>query len=340
MTDGSETFAPTRYGFLLVPNYSMIAFSSAIEPLRMANRAVGQTLYEWVTLSMDGGPVTASNRLCLTPDCAAQNAVGLDGIFVCAGIEVERTYNKGLAAWLRQMALRNSMIGALCTGSYLLARAGLLEGYRCTIHWENIASLREMFPNTIVSAELFEIDRSRYTCAGGNSSLDLMLHLIREQHGDDLVTAISEQFMCDRIRGVHDRQRIPLRVHLGTSQPKLEEAVTIMEANIEEPISLDELAQLVGVSRRQLERLFQKYLHCVPTRYYLELRLKRARQLLLQSDLSIVDVGLACGFVSAPHFSKCYRDTFGIPPRDERRLYRRGVKEVADAVISAADSAA
>jgi len=318
----------------------MLAFTSAVETLRIANRTIGQTLYEWVTMTMDGAPIAASNRLRIDPDCMAADAGCLDGVFVCAGLEVHHAYDKNLAAWLRRMAQRKIVIGALCTGTYLLARAGLLDGYRCTIHWENLASLREMFPKLTVSAELFEIDRDRYTCAGGSSSLDMILHLIRGQHGDEIITAISEQLMCDRIRGVHDPQRIPLRVQLGTSQPKLEEAVTIMEANIEEPISPDELAQYVGVSRRQLERLFQKYLHCVPTRYYLELRLKRARQLLLQSDLSIVDVGLACGFVSAPHFSKCYHDAFGIPPRDERRMHRRQIQELAEAVIAAAEPTA
>jgi transcriptional regulator GlxA family with amidase domain len=210
----------------------------------------------------------------------------------------------------------------MCTGSYLLARAGLLDGYRCTIHWENMASMREEFPGIIVSQELFEIDRDRYTCSGGTAPLDMMLNIISRHHGAQLAVAISEEFICERIRGRNDRQRIPLRLHLGTSQPKLMEAVALMEANLEEPMSLDELAQHVGLSRRQLERLFQKHLSCVPTRYYLELRLAKARQLLLQTSMSIVDVAFASGFVSAPHFSKCYRDFYGIPPRDERRQRR------------------
>ncbi len=150
----------------------------------------------------------------------------------------------------------------------------------------------------------------------------MMLNIVTRQHGGELAVAISEEFICERIRGRNDRQRVPLRLHLGTSQPKLMEAVALMEANLEEPMSLDELARHVQLSRRQLERLFQKHLNCVPTRYYLELRLARARQLLLQTSMSIVDVAFACGFVSAPHFSKCYRDFYGIPPRDERRQRR------------------
>ncbi len=223
----------------------------------------------------------------------------------------------------------------MCTGSYLLARAGLLDGYRCTIHWENIASLREEFPNVQVSDDLFIIDRDRISCAGGQSSMDMMLKLINDRHGNKLVTRISEQFMCERIRSSDDRQRIPLHMSLGSNQPKLTEAVTLMEANIEEPISLDELSNYVGISRRQLERLFQKHLNCVPTRYYLKLRLNRARLLLLQTSKSIVDIALACGFISAPHFSKCYRDLFGIPPRDERRkLQARSSAEDSDTELA------
>ena len=207
----------------------------------------------------------------------------------------------------------------MCTGAYLLARAGLLDGYRCTIHWENIASLREEFPAVIVSDDLFVIDRDRITSAGGQAATDMMLKLIEQRHGNAIAAHVSEQMLCDRMRGTSDRQRIPLHLSIGTNQPKLTEAVTLMEANIEEPISLDELSNYVGISRRQLERLFQKHLNCVPTRYYLNLRLNRARLLLLQTSKSIVEIALACGFISAPHFSKCYRDLFGIPPRDERR---------------------
>lgn len=311
---------PIRLGFLLTPYYSMIAFSSAIEPLRMANRLSGTELYQWVTYTVDGQPVPASNGLEILPDAAINRASDLNALFVCSGLDVEAACDRNTLAWLRKLGQQRMNFGALCTGSHVLARAGLLDGYRCTIHWENIASMREAFPRVVVSYELFEIDRDRYTSAGGTAPLDMMLNLITQQIGSDIATAISEAFACERIRGRHDRQRIPLQLRLGTSQPKLIETVSIMESNIEEPIGLDELARHVGVSRRQLERLFQKHLNCVPTRYYLELRLARARQLLLQTSISIVDVAFACGFVSAPHFSKCYRDYFGIPPREERRL--------------------
>lgn len=308
-----------RLGFLLLPEFTLIAFTSAIEPLRMANRLTGKPLYRWQTLSLDGEPVQASNGLTFVADLPVADAGALDLVLVCGGEGVERHTDRSLTTALRRLAQNGRQMGALCTGSHALARAGLLEGYRCTIHWENLASFREAFPAAIASQELFEIDRDRYTCSGGTAPLDLMLTLIRRDHGADLSTAISEEFLCERIRGRHDRQRVPLRLTLGTSQPKLMEAVALMEANLEEPMSLDELSNAVALSRRQLERLFQKYLGCAPTRYYLDLRLNKARQLLLQTAMSVVDVALACGFVSAPHFSKCYRDCYGKPPRDERR---------------------
>lgn len=311
---------PAHFGFLLVHNYSMIAFSLAIESLRMANRAAEKTLYSWSVYTLDGDSVSASNGLEVTPDGGIDDAAEMTICFVCSGVNVADSWSKPLQFALRKIAARNNIIlGSLCTGSYLLARAGLLDGYKCTIHWENIASMREEFPKAQFSDDLFQMDRDRITCAGGQASLDMMLKVISDVHGPKLAAHISEQFMCERIRSTEDRQRVPLHLHLGANQPKLTEAVILMEANLEEPISLDELSSYVGISRRQLERLFQKHLNCVPTRYYLNLRLNRARLLLLQTSKSIVDIALACGFISAPHFSKCYRDMFGIPPRDERR---------------------
>ncbi len=320
MSNEKTATRPDHFGFFLVPDYSMIAFTSAIEPLRLANRDAGRQLYRWSIYTIDGLAERASNGLEITPDESLDNAGDISTLFVCGGVNIAGAWSRQMQHSLRRIAKRkNIRLGALCTGSYLLARAGLLDGYRCTIHWENIASMREEFPNVRVTDELFTIDRDRITCSGGQASLDLMLKLIGDRHGNNLVTTISEQFMCERIRSSNDRQRIPLHLALGSNQPKLTEAVTLMEANIEEPISLDELSSYVGISRRQLERLFQKHLNCVPTRYYLNLRLNRARLLLLQTSKSIVDIALACGFISAPHFSKCYRDLFGIPPRDERR---------------------
>ena len=316
--------------FVLVPEYSHIAFSSALEPLRMANRMSGETLYRWRIVSVDGAPVASSNDLVVQVDGSLESIESADLVLLCAGEHVQRHVDRTCLAWLRRLAQRRIPLGAICTGAYLLARADLLDGYRCTIHWENLASLREEHPEVTVTSELFEIDRDRYTCSGGVAPLDMMLNMIRAEHGNALAVAISEEFICERIRGRDDVQRVPLKHHLGTSQPKLVEAIALMEANLEEPMGLDELSRHVGLSRRQLERLFQKHLLCVPTRYYLRLRLARARQLLLQTTMSIVDIAFACGFVSAPHFSKCYRDQYGHPPREERKPGRLPGEPVAE----------
>jgi transcriptional regulator GlxA family with amidase domain len=311
---------PTRrIVFLLIPNYSMIAFSCAIEPLRMANWLTGKLLYEPVIASSGGQPVAASNGLSLAPCVDLDDIRHADIVFVCGGIDPDTSLVPRIKPALKELSRKKAALGGICTGSYLLAKAGLLNGYRCTIHWESINAMYDEFPQLVVSSDLFELDRDRFTCSGGSAPLDMMLTLIGRTHGGELATSIAEMFVCERIRGIHDRQRIPLKQRFGASQPKLIEAVELMEANIEEPMSLDELSSHVGISRRQLERLFQKHLNCVPTRYYLELRLRRARELLLRSSKSIVDIAFSCGFVSAPHFSKCYRDFFKISPREERR---------------------
>lgn len=312
---------PTRIGFLLVSGYSGLSFSSAMDTLRMANQVTGKTLYEWPIITADGRPVAASNGIRVAPDAAIGGAQALDFLFVCGGVHITRAYDKRMLSWLRKLDGQGVALGAICTGTYLLALAGVLSGYRCTIHWENISTLNEeqQFPETIFTSELFVIDRDRYTCSGGIAPLDMMLNLIHRQHGQKLAQDISEEFIHERIRSFSDMQRVPLRVSLGTSQPKLVDAVTLMEANIEEPLTLDELAQYTAVSRRQLERLFRKYLNCAPSRYYLELRLQRARQFLLQTEMPIIDIALACGFSSPPHFSKSYHDFFGYAPSAERR---------------------
>lgn len=308
----------TKIGFLLLPEYSMIAFTSGIEPLRTANRLSGNTLYEWDIITTTGNAVQSSSGLTVLADKALHNASQLDMLFICGGANIHNHAEKSTLYRLKKLAKSQTSMGAMCTGTYLLARAGLLDNHRCAIHWKNMASMREEFPNVIVSSGLFEIDKNRYTCAGGTTSLDLMLTIIKKQHSAQLAAAISEDIILERIRNQNDRQHIPLKQYLGTDQSKLIEVVNLMESNIEDPISLDELACNVSLSKRQLQNLFRKHLKCVPTRYYRELRLKRGRELLLQTSKSIVDVAFACGFVSAPHFSKCYRDSFGNTPRDER----------------------
>jgi transcriptional regulator GlxA family with amidase domain len=298
----------------------MLAFTSAVEPLRAANRMSGRKLYEWKIISHDGRPVSSSSLIEVLPHGGLDDFEMLPNVVVVAGLSAQFFEDRKLFAWLRRLARRGCRIGALSTGSYTLAKAGLLDGYRCTIHWENLTGFREDFSNLDATGELFEIDRGRFTCSGGTAALDLMLSLMALEHGRTLATQVAEQFIHERIRDTHDRQRMSLRSRLGISHPKLLKVLELMEEHLEEPLPRSDLARRTGLSTRQLERLFRKYLGRTPTRYYQELRLYRARTLLTQTSLSVLDVALACGFVSASHFSKCYREFFRCTPREERQV--------------------
>ncbi|WP_416140149.1 GlxA family transcriptional regulator [Halomonas sp. HK25] len=325
-------------GFLLLSGFSHLAFSSALEPLRMANHLADRRLYTWHLVSRDGAPVVASNGLATAVDQALEPMPALDLLLVCAGVEVQRHCDRGTLAWLQRLAERRIPLGAVCTGGYVLAQAGLLDGYRCTLHWEHFSSLHEArrFPAVTFTSQLFVMDRDRYTSSGGIAPLDMLLNLIGRQQGLALAEAIAEEFIHERIRGVSDRQRSPLRVRLGHSHPKLEEVATLMEANLQEPLAMDELARYAGLSRRQLERLFQRYVGKPPLKYYLELRLARARLLLQQTQLPITEVALACGFISPPHFTKCYHDHYGHSPSGERKGRRARQAEAAAAGVPVA----
>lgn len=307
-----------HYGFLLTPNFTLITFSSAVEALRMANRTAEQELYRWFILSLDDKPVSSSAALSFQPNYAFAKAAKLDLLFVCSGVRVKDNWNPQAAAALRQLSGNQAHIGSLCTGSYLLAKAGLLTDHRCTIHWENISSLREEFPRLQVTAELFEIDRHRYTCAGGTASLDLMLHLIRRDHGQEIAGAISEQFIVDRVRDLGDQQSISVRNLAPGAPDYLTDCVALMKNNISEPLFVEELAYYLDLSTRQLERAFQQHFRYSPSQYYLKLRLNAARDLLRNSGATVREISIETGFKSLQHFSKCYREHFNKRPTQER----------------------
>ncbi|MFK5980031.1 MAG: GlxA family transcriptional regulator [Rhizobiaceae bacterium] len=311
--------------FYLVPDFSMIAFATAIEPMRIANRMLGYEYYRWRLASLDGNSVRASNgiKVSVTRNLKEERQALSTSMrpaitFLCSGIDVEKVDNKSLYAYLRENKNSGVTVAGLCTGAYLLAMAGLLNGKRCAIHWENLPGFAEKFPTAEVYADLYEIDGNIWTCAGGTASLDMMLAMIARDHGDEIVNSVCEQALTDRVRSPTDRQRLPLRARLGVQNSKVLSIIEFMEANISEPLQLLEIAGYVGLSRRQIERLFHQHMGRSPARYYLEVRLDRARHLLIQSTLPVVDVAIACGFISASHFSKCYREMYGKPPLQER----------------------
>ena len=288
----------------------------------MANRICGENDYTWKALSMTGDAVSASDGLSVNVDNGIQDENVLDEldvIIVCGGRRVENNASKALSVWLRSVDKQGVGLGAICTGSYILAGAGLLDGYACSIHWENLTALAEQFPNITVSKSIFTIDRDRFTSSGGTSPVDMMLHMVSSQYGPDVSAGVAEQFIYERIRQSDDEQRIPLRHSEGRQSEKLLVAAELMDANIREPISQEELASYVGLSRRQLQRLFQRHLSCTPSSYYLKIRLQRARQLLRQTGNSIVEISVSTGFISSSHFSKAYRETYGHSPSAERQ---------------------
>ncbi|MGI9364095.1 MAG: GlxA family transcriptional regulator [Rhizobiaceae bacterium] len=320
-----EQTALRSFVFFLVPDFSMIAFSTAIEALRIANRMLGYESYKWRLASTDGSSVTASNGVTVSVDTSLEDERRLlsgrdrpSMLFVCSGVNVEKYNNKSVHGWIREEHKRGVAVGGLCTGAHILASAGLLSNRRCAIHWENLPGFAEAFPKAEVYADLFEVDGNIYTCAGGTAALDMMLSLIAEDHDEKLINAICEQALTDRVRGPHDRQRLPLRARLGVQNARILSIIEMMEANLSEPLTLLEIAEHAGLSRRQIERLFRHHMGRSPARYYLEIRLDRARHLLLQSMLPVVEIAIACGFVSASHFSKCYRELYGRSPQQER----------------------
>lgn len=309
---------PQEIALILVPEYTMMPVTAAIEPLRLANRGAEKPLYKWTMHSVDGQPVAASNGI-LTMVDGDLDAISAEAmVIVCGGLNIQHHSDKRLLNWLRKVARKGMVIGAVCTGAHLLAEAGLLANKRCTIHWENMPGFTEAFPELEATGGLFEIDEDRFTSAGGTTALDMMLTMIAAQHGQDLASSVAEQVLHSPIRHHSEHQRMSLPARIGARHPKLVTIIERMEENLEDPLSPSVLAKQAGLSTRQLERLFRRYLDRSPKRYYLELRLKKARSLLLQTDLSVINVALACGFTSPSHFSKCYRAYYGRTPYRER----------------------
>jgi transcriptional regulator GlxA family with amidase domain len=304
--------------FVLLKDFTMLCFAAAVESLRIANRMSGYELYTWILLSEDGEPVRCSAGIEFVVQSELQEVLRDDTIMICGGINVQNATTKKVLNWVRREARRGPIIAGLCTAGYTLARAGLLDGKRATIHWENQDSFTEEFENVELTKSVFVVDGNRITTAGGTSSIDLMLKLVANDHGEDLANAVADQLIYSSIRTDQDTQRLSIPSRIGVRHPKLSLVIQKMEQNIEEPISPATLARDVAMSTRQLERLFRRYLNRSPKRYYMELRLQKARNLLMQTDMSVINVALACGFASPSHFSKCYRAHYDTTPYRER----------------------
>lgn len=312
--------------FFLTPEFTMLAFSAALESLRLANQVLERNAYEWKLVSADGKQVTASCGISLGVDMSLAEARSLvnDGalprmVMICSGHNVEDYADRGLIGWLRECRKRRISIGAICTGAHILAQAGLLNGKRGTIHWENYSSFSEEFVDVHLTSQIFEVDDGIYTCAGGVTPLEMMLDLIGEDWGMNPAAEVCQQAILSNLRDRSERQRLPFAIPGNINSPNVQKLIQLMEENIADPLPLNSISGKVGISRRQMERYFRNAFDCSPHRYYVRLRLERARSLLRQTSMQIVEVAVACGFVSASHFSKTYREIHGESPAECRR---------------------
>ncbi len=318
IVDVDHAGKPRRFVFALMDNFTMLCFAAAVESLRIANRTAGKELYTWKIVAENGADATCSNGCSFKVDDDLVELDRDDTIMLCGGVDVQKATTKRILNWLRREARRGVTIAGLCTAGFTMAKAGLLDGKKATIHWENQDSFAEEFEDIELTKSVFVVDGNRITTAGGTASLDLMIKLIADHHGEDLANAVADILIYSSIRTDQDTQRLSIPTRIGVRHPKLSRVIQMMEQNIEEPISPATLAKDVGMSTRQLERLFRRYLSRSPKRYYMELRLQKARNLLMQTDMTVINVALACGFASPSHFSKCYRSHYDTTPYRER----------------------
>lgn len=304
--------------FVLLPEFSMLGLLAAIEPLRAANRFHADA-YRWRLLSRDGEAVCASNGMELQVEGRWGEEETAHTVLVVAGFNPLAHSTPALLSWLRRLEQRSLTLGGIDTGSFILAEAGLYRQQRLTLHWEAVQAFRERYPQLNVSQELYELDGRRISSAGGTASIDMMLEMMARRHGHALAIQVSEQFVLGRIRDKKDHQRLQVSERYGMHNRKLVHAISLMEQALEQPYGCDALAERVGITRRQLERLFRAHLADTPGGFYLRLRLQGARQLLRQSELNIMEISVACGFDSASYFARAYRKQFGCAPSQDRR---------------------
>lgn len=303
-----------HFVFLLLEDFSHLAFSCALEPLRIANLVSGEELYRWSLASVDGITARCSNRSVTLVDHGMDPTARVDRLFVISGINVQSSTTPAVLNFLRRERAAGTPIGAICSGAYVLAKAGFLAGVETAVHWEYHDLFVEQFPTVDLVRNVFVANQKFITASGGTAAADLMLHLIATQHGSDLSTAVADQMVYNAVREGTAAQRVSLQSRRGMRNEHLARAISILEAHLDEALAPSDLAEMLGISTRQMERLFGKYLNTSPKRYIMETRLHRARNLIVQTEQSITDIAMACGFNSTSHFSKVFRSHFGVSP--------------------------
>lgn len=325
MKNTNELISHTyKIGMLLLEGFNSLAMQAFVDPFRSANYLRSSNLYEWQFLGFEQNSVTASNGLSINNlSDVTREAVELDLLVINASWGVEQFEKSALLKWLRVVSHKGTTLCGLDTGAFVLAYAGLLDKKRAAVHYEHIAAFRELFPNTIMNEDIFVIDGERLTSCGGLATTDLALEIIRLQQGIELANAASRYIFHERLRAGEEGQLPDTREPVGYSAPaKLREAIIIMERNLEQPLTIGAIAKEIELSQRQLDRVFQKHTGTSPVRYYLDVRLDRARGLITQTELPILDVAVACGFTSNAQFSRTYKQRFGLPPSQDRIVGR------------------
>jgi len=321
--------SPRRVACLLLPGFSLLSAASAIDAMQACNRITGEERYRIEVLGESHSVSSDFGVDMATMPIHSLIEEAIDGLLVCGGGPADYpAMDEDVLSWLSKRRRHFSWLAGIGTGGYCLARAGLLDRRKASVHWWSLQELRDQFPEIFFSTELFSMDDEIATCRGGTAALDMMFSIIGRQQGSDMVDALSQHFVRERVgRSGAMNERRRLSADEMQEQPVLHDAIQLMEANIEEPLGSDDLAMHVGLSRRQMERLFRKYLNTVPSRYYLQIRLEAARRQLQSNGLPISDVALACGFASSAHFSTVYRNHFGVTPSEERSLKASAVSD-------------
>ena len=306
-----------HFVFLLIEEFSLLAFANAVEPLRIANLVSEKELYSWSFASEAGEAVRSSSGTEMAVSHALTDVPDCSRLFLLSGTNAPKHTSQKVLSELRRLKRHGMALGALCSGSYALAASGLLDGQPAAVHWEFHDAITEKFPDVDLQPSVFVTNAPIISASGGTATADLMLHLINQKHGDELATLVADQMVYNAVRTETAQQRVSVQSRAGARSPKLAEALAIMKSELDETTSPTEVAERIGISTRQLERLFGKNLHTSPKRYLLGLKLERARHLLVQTEMSVTDIALACGFASASHFARVYRSRFGISPSQQ-----------------------
>jgi len=315
---------PKDFYFLLLPKLTMLAFSAAVEPLRIANQVTKKNLYRWYTMTEDGEPISCSNGVRIIPDMALEPLPASANAFVCAGVEPRDAASDVTLNWLRRQRAFGSTVGGICTGAFPLAETGMLKNRRFTLHWENQPAFQEYYPDLEPTPNLYEVDDKLLTCGGGSAATDMMLGLIEADHGKDLAIIVADMCIHGRSGSQQAPQKSVFSVAIGSRNQRLINAIQIMQANIEDPMEISELSEQIDISRRQLERLFKTYVGMSPNQYYLDLRVARAHALLIETNLAISEIAVATGFGSTTQLAAKFRKKFGVSPQLFRKSWSTG----------------